>query len=105
MADGTEWEIHRWSIPWPYVPWTGTCVLRCARGLGASAWGLKKRPGAGAAVGCREMGWGNRREEICSWECLWRETGLPCEQGATAESHAGREATLVASLSSHAGAC
>ena len=84
---------------------TGTCVHRCARGLGAGAWGMKNRPGAITAVGCGEMEWGDRREEICSRECLWRKTGLPRKQGAIAESQAEGRATIVASLSPHAGAC
>ena len=45
---------YRWSIPWPYVPQTGTYVHRCARGLGVGAWGLENRPRARTAVGCRE---------------------------------------------------
>ena len=56
VAGRIEWEIHRRSVPQPYVPWTGTCVHRCARGLGAGAWGLENRPGARTTVGCREMG-------------------------------------------------
>ena len=55
MADGIEWEIHRRSVSQPCMPWTGTCIHRCARGLGAGAWGLENRAGA-RTVGCREMG-------------------------------------------------
>ena len=34
---------------------TGTCVHRCASGLGARAWGLENRPRVRTAVGCGEM--------------------------------------------------
>ena len=105
VTDGTEWDIHRWSVPWRYVPWTGTCVHRCASGLGAGVWGLENRPRARTAVGCRQTDWGNRKEEMHSRECLQRRTRLPWEQGATAESHARGGATIVASLPPHAGAC
>ena len=43
VADRTEWEIYRWSVTRPYVPWTGTCVHRCVRGVGSGVWGLENR--------------------------------------------------------------
>ena len=47
-------EKYRQSVPWSYVLHTGMCVHRCARGLGAGAWGLEDRPRVRTAVGCGE---------------------------------------------------
>ena len=36
------------------------------------------------AIDCREMAYGDRREEIHGRECLWRKARQPWRQGTTA---------------------
>ena len=72
---------------------------------GAGAWRLENRPRGRNPVGCGKTDREDGREEICIRECLWRKTGLPWKQDATAESHAQGGATVVTSLSPHASAC
>ena len=38
----------------PTFPGPAMCVHRCARGLGAGAWGLQNSPRIGTAIGCGE---------------------------------------------------
>ena len=79
-----EWEPHRQSMPWPYVPWTVTQVTAGSRSVGNGEqfqgedccwlWGDGLR-------------WWERGN--CGGECLWREAWQLYRQGMTAESRAG----------------
>ena len=52
------------SLPWPYIPQTGTQVPWKAQWLGPGVWGLWRDPRTRAAVNCGEMDRGDVREEI-----------------------------------------
>ena len=78
VPDKTEWDLHRLSMPHSSVPQTGMCVHWCTQGLRAGTWVLESKPRERTAVGGEETAWGDRREEICNLECLWRKHKHHC---------------------------
>ena len=65
----------------------------------AGMWELESIARGKTTVRCEETAWGDRREEINKWECLWRKPRLPWKQGTTVEWCTEGGATTAASLS------
>ena len=88
----------------PTCPALGRVFTSC-KGHGSWSVGIAEQAQSENCCWLWETHWGDGREEFHSRECLQKKTGLPWKQSTTAESHVGGEATIVASLSPHTGAC